>query len=325
MADSSRKSPVVPPEVRELIEESQKIQGWVERLAEHADEARPEVYRRVLSDYQGRLEKITDKLLKHRTDLVSSLEEHEARVTALDQDRDAHAAELEEARLRHVVGEYSDDEWEERRGGIEDAIAGIDERLDVEREAVTELSAIIASIGEGGTPAVEERAPAGRVETPESAAAAKPPPAEAGDEDAGEAADEKVASTASAKADDASGEAREAAGSRKGAPAGEPSASKRPAATKDAAGDKGAGAKAESAKAKDAASKGEPVEAAGSKDAAAKSETPRPSDADEDAATGEYLDELEFLESLSLDEAERFDAVSAMLDEDEAGNGKKEG
>jgi len=46
--------------------------------------------------------------------------------------------------------------------------------------------------------------------------------------------------------------------------------------------------------------------------------------APEDVA-GDYLDELEFLESLSLEEAERFDAVSAMLDEDESGNGKKEG
>lgn len=36
-----------------------------------------------------------------------------------------------------------------------------------------------------------------------------------------------------------------------------------------------------------------------------------------DDAAADYLDELEFLESLSLEDPERFDAVSAMLDEEE--------
>lgn len=49
-----------------------------------------------------------------------------------------------------------------------------------------------------------------------------------------------------------------------------------------------------------------------------------------DDAAADYLDELEFLESLSLDETDRFDAVSAMLDEEkggesEEGAGREEG
>jgi len=36
-----------------------------------------------------------------------------------------------------------------------------------------------------------------------------------------------------------------------------------------------------------------------------------------EAEPDEFMDELEFLESLSLDDADNFDAVSAMLDEDE--------
>ena len=38
----------------------------------------------------------------------------------------------------------------------------------------------------------------------------------------------------------------------------------------------------------------------------------------------EFMDELEFLESLSLDDADSFDAVSAMLDEDEDSEGDGE-
>jgi hypothetical protein len=34
----------------------------------------------------------------------------------------------------------------------------------------------------------------------------------------------------------------------------------------------------------------------------------------------EFMDELEFLESLSLDDADNFDAVSAMLDEEDGGS-----
>lgn len=47
----------------------------------------------------------------------------------------------------------------------------------------------------------------------------------------------------------------------------------------------------------------------------------RPAGADEvvEEEEGEYVDELEFLESLSLEEAGRFDAVSLMLDETEEG------
>ena len=45
---------------------------------------------------------------------------------------------------------------------------------------------------------------------------------------------------------------------------------------------------------------------------------------EESMEDADFLDELEFLESLSLDEAERFDAVSAMLEED-AEEGEEEG
>jgi len=302
MADSSRKSPVVPPDVRELIEESQKIQGWVERLAEHVDEARPEVYRRVLSDYEGRLEKITARLVKHRADLVSNLEDHEIRLTSLEGDRDTHAAELEEVRLRHAVGEYSADEWDERRGGIEDAISEIDGRLAVEQEAVAELSAIIASIGEGGTPAIgDHAAPTAKgVEALKAeAAVAKTAPVETGQDEAEhEPAAEAPDAAVSSEPAKASDKAPEGASAAKGSPSADSAPAKRPAAAKHPAAEKGA---------------------------AAKKKPVRPADDEEEAPSGEYLDELEFLESLSLDEAERFDAVSAMLDEDESGNGKKEG
>ena len=45
----------------------------------------------------------------------------------------------------------------------------------------------------------------------------------------------------------------------------------------------------------------------------------------DEADSGDFMDELEFLESLSLDDADNFDAVSAMLDEDEGESGADAG
>lgn len=316
MANSSRKSPVVPPEVRELIEESQKIQGWVERLSEHADEARPEVYQRVLADYQGRLEKVTGRLVKHRADLVSNLESHEADVAALRGDRDGHQAELEEARLRHVVGEFDDEEWDARRGRIETSIEEIDGQLEVRETAVAELAEIISSIGEGGAPAVKELVETARdrTEPPKEGgaapAAAAPEKAKDGKDGAGTTAGPKPAAEARTPAwmkAQAEKERAGASGSAKGEPAE-------------------AGAEAEGAKDRAPAGESTSADESSGVDSRAKAGAKSPPEVEDDEGGADYLDELEFLESLSLDEAERFDAVSAMLDDDEGGggNGKKE-
>ncbi len=61
---------------------------------------------------------------------------------------------------------------------------------------------------------------------------------------------------------------------------------------------------------------------------AVKAEDAEPDSAEAAADEGdpsEFMDELEFLESLSLDDAENFDAVSALLDEEDGDSGADEG
>ncbi len=273
MADS-RKDTVVPAEVSKLIGRSQEIQGWIDRLADHRDEAPPDVYERVLGDYRTRLETVTVELAQHRAALAASLEERREAVATLQVDRDEQAADLEEARLRHAVGEFTDPEWEERRSRIEDELEGLDELLQVEESAVAELTAIIASIEEGGTPA-----PAigqGLEAPPEAARGAEEEVAAAGDAGvvAGDAEDDDEV------VDDLG---PEEIGPEEDATVTDPSGA-------------------------------DTTEATVREEAAA-----------DDEASGDYLDELEFLESLSLEEADRFDAVSAMLDDDEKGKNGAEG
>lgn len=139
---------VVPRVVRELIEESETIEGWVRKLAEHGDESYPEVLRRVREDYIGRMEGVAEHLTKHRSDLLENLEERKGAVETLRADRASHAADLEEVRLRHVVGEFSDEDWDSRRVTIQVSLDEVDSLLAVEEGAVTELTSVVDTIGE---------------------------------------------------------------------------------------------------------------------------------------------------------------------------------
>lgn len=289
---SDIKGTVVPAEVSDLISESQTIQGWMDRLAGHQNEADPAVFDRVRTDYQGRLDKVTAKLVQHRSKLVASLESRQKEVDSLQADRDTQAGHLEEARLRHAVGEFSDSQWDEARGNIEGSLSEVDELLGMEAGAVSELAAIIDSIGEGGTPSASSTGPDSGAEEEfvaavQSQAAPDATADQDGDEDGHEAVGDGDHEEAEAVADDA----RES----------------------DADESAEAGEEEDDVEITVEAEDDDPTAAV----TETENETAEATAEVSDGEGGEYLDELEFLESLSLDEPDRFDAVSAMLDEDE--------
>ncbi len=145
MADKTTDS-VIPAEVSGLIDESQRIQGWIARLAEFEKETSPAVYEKVLTDYQSRLSGVTGKLAAHRVDLVGTLERNRADVESLRGERSEHAADLEEAKLRHAVGELADSDWEKRRSSIDGKLTSLDDRISARDATVTELESIISAI-----------------------------------------------------------------------------------------------------------------------------------------------------------------------------------
>jgi hypothetical protein len=147
---------VIPAEVTELIGESQKIQGWIEKLAELRDETTPAVYEKVHTDYKARLAEVTSRLSEHQSDLTETLDKRRTGVEKLRAERDEQAADLEEAKVRFAVGEYGSDEWDERRERIERGLQSIKDRLSAEDTALEELESILASIPpEGGAAEVE--------------------------------------------------------------------------------------------------------------------------------------------------------------------------
>lgn len=279
---------LVPDEVLELLEERRRVQGWMEKLHELQAETTPTVYQKVRTDYEGRLREMNGRLAEHRSDLESSVARHRSRVEKLQAERDEAATRLEEAELRHRVGEFAEDEWERRRGEGEAAIGELDASLSHQREALARLERILEDLVSGRREAVE-------TEAADTETGGDDAPARA----AGAGADADVRSgTDDARATGPEERLVKDWGSGGRRLVADASSAEEPRSAEESRSRAGGGAGAADA----------PVE----EDVAG-----------EEAAAG-YLDELEFLESLSLDDAERFDAVSLMLDEnEEEGDGEE--
>ena len=287
---------MVPAEVLALIEERQKVENWVAKLDDLKADTTPAVFTKVEDDYQSRLAELNTGLAEHHTELQASLEERSALVTKLQAERDEQAESLEEANLRFTVGEFDQPEWDIRREEGEKGLAELDEQLGEEKSAVEELESVIfrmAGAGEG-----PEATLAGV-----TAVAAGDALASLEQELEPEEDQEESSSDETVHEEDLEGDEGGASDESTWAEAdADPLVAESDTTVEDQAEVEGQDLEEESAEQ-------ESVEA------------------DIPVATGSgekgegFMDELEFLESLSLDEANKFDAVSAMLDEEEQSDG----
>ena len=98
-------------EIESLLADRQRLRGWLDRLDAAQDRAPAQVKTRVRADYEGRLAEVVARLGGFSTAISASLETLRGQRAAYESKR----AEIEEARaeagLRHVVGEFSDEEW----------------------------------------------------------------------------------------------------------------------------------------------------------------------------------------------------------------------
>lgn len=166
---------------QELLAQRGQVLAWLERLDQVAHDAPPHIVERIRRDYQDRLERLTRALAAHRDALEAQLQEAEARWRAteerLQQARDAR----EELRLRHLLGEISDAEWNERRDGLEESIAATEREHAELGQEVERLRALVADIGEPSTAGAQASAPPPprtAPPPPESPGIAAPPAAE---------------------------------------------------------------------------------------------------------------------------------------------------
>jgi hypothetical protein len=306
---------VIPEAIQALLEKRGTFQDWLSRLDELGTDFRPEVAEKVRSDYRGRLTEVESELAGHRTELESALAERSEAVDQIAGRHDAHAAELEETELRHAVGEFDDEEWEKRRGEQQARLDELEADLTAQRSAVGSLQTVLGELTGGATAAAS-----GAAAEAEVVAESEPPipdelvatedewPEPGGDEtlDVESADDLDAWMTQPLDEVEPGTEVEEAV----------EDVARAELVDADVVETDFADAEFVDAEVVDA-----DAESAEAEKPEAPSETEPAADEREPA---EFMDELEFLESLSLDEPDNFDAVSAMLDEDDGASGDDE-
>lgn len=270
MASNKDQNQIIPGAIQALLDQRTTFQDWLAKLDGVVSDFRPEVAEKVRKDYEDRLTGVEAELGTHSKELEGAVVARVARLDELAAEHDSRSADLEEAQLRHEVGEYTQSDWEEKRVEHASQLDTLSDEIGAERVAVTELEGVLAQV---------------TGKQPQSAVLHVLPDQD-GDGSDDESLDEDTA--------DSTDEAEE-----------ETKASSEDLTEDDADSDM------------DLALVAEIVPAEADADAAS---------AGAESEDGAFLDELEFLESLSMDETPNFDAVSQLLEEEEAGTekGKKD-
>ena len=194
---SDEQIPEATAEIESLLADRDRLQGWLDRLNESGGSAPPTVRERVRADYEGRLAEVVARLSGFTTALEASLATVRSQLAHLgDLKIEAEEARAEAA-LRHGVGEYTDEEWqnlEAEAGGKIDGLAADIDRL---QDEATRLEEVLSQVAPPEPESAVEEAPAMRapgddvevevIEAEEVTLVSHAPPA--GDEDIVEYAD----------------------------------------------------------------------------------------------------------------------------------------
>lgn len=153
----------VSREVDQLLKDREKYESWLERLEAQRGEASSRAYERVRVDYQQRLEDVLRRLKSHSESIKGKLADLAQQKARLEKERSGRTEELDEARLRHLVGEYGDDsDWQELEGRLQGALNETQTRIDDVEGEVRRLDEIMGLVERP----VEKPARPSRVETP---------------------------------------------------------------------------------------------------------------------------------------------------------------
>lgn len=175
--------------IEHLLQERNQYTTWLARLDTTADTAPEGVRTRIRADYQSRLESVVEQLRQHSDELAAQLDRARNSRTELVAQEDKAKERLSEAEIRHAVGEYGEERWQELRAEEQRKLVGVREELAKVTEEIAELEKVQALIAAPVKPELPElvvpeaapAAPPAPTPTPEPAAEAvsTPPPAAA--------------------------------------------------------------------------------------------------------------------------------------------------
>ena len=131
--------------VQGLLDERHQLETWLSRLAQRSD-APAHVLARIRQDYEQRLQQLIQELKRHSQALRDGLSGREDARRRLAGDAQDLEDRLAEARLRHEVGEYRDDEWERIDADGESELAAVRARLATVHDEIERLSEVVRLI-----------------------------------------------------------------------------------------------------------------------------------------------------------------------------------
>jgi hypothetical protein len=154
--------------VQELIRLREQLTAWIGKLDEVGPQASSAVAERVRADYQDRLRRVTEDLGSHGEEIAADLERFREALGEAETRRAAAGEALEEARLRHLIGELDDAAWDEARPELERDVTGADDAVAHARAEVERLQALSADIQGAAVEEVEAPDEVEAVWTPEA-------------------------------------------------------------------------------------------------------------------------------------------------------------
>jgi hypothetical protein len=109
-------------EVLDLLQRRATVQSWLVRLDEQRGSVSDRVLERVRADYERRLRDTLDSLASHRRAIQDELERATSRLVAAEEEHEDAVDQLEEARLRNLIGEIDDPAWTDREPALDDTV-----------------------------------------------------------------------------------------------------------------------------------------------------------------------------------------------------------
>lgn len=132
-------------DVRALVAERHRFDEWLSALESRRDETPEHVYERVHRDYTDRRTDVMTQLHGHVPGLDALLAELDGRAAGLATRAQAEEDERAEAMLRHAVGEFDDDKWNEVRERVESTLATLGKERDALDEQRSDVGALLKS------------------------------------------------------------------------------------------------------------------------------------------------------------------------------------
>lgn len=159
MSDVTTNAPL--DEVRGLVEERGRYEGWLTALDARRAVTPAHVLDRVRQDYDGRLHRVLDALDGHsgalRADEAALAGHHDEQLRTLGERRD----QLAEVELRTLVGEYPAEEGERQRREVEGAIGELEGRLAGVASQLADVRGLLGHVTrDGAHPTPAESQPA---------------------------------------------------------------------------------------------------------------------------------------------------------------------